>query len=140
MSAENKAVLRRWFEDVWNKKKSETIDQLLAPGAVVSGVGRDMHGPEDFKAFHRAYCDAFPDVRLQIDGLVAEGDMVVARFSGTATHSGGGLGFAATQRPVKIFGITMCRVEKGRIVEGWNSFNQLEMFQQMGVKEMPPAP
>ena len=71
MSAENKAVLRRWFEDVWNKKKIETIDQLLAPGAVVAGVGRDMHGPEDFKMFYRAYCDAFPDVRLQIDALVA---------------------------------------------------------------------
>ena len=140
MSAENKAVLRRWFEDVWNKKKIETIDALLAPGAVVSGVGRDMHGPEDFKAFYRAYCDAFPDIRLQIDGLIAEGDMVVARFSGTATHTGGGLGFAPTNRPVKVFGIAMCRVEKGRIVEGWNAFNQMEMFQQMGVKEVPPAP
>src|SRR3990170_943704 len=129
MSAENKALLRRWFEEVWNKGRTAAIDEILATNAVVHGLGADLHGPAGFKAFHSAYRDAFPDVKLQIDDLIAERDTVAVRWSGTGTHRGEGLGFAATGRQVRFSGMTFARVEGGKLAEGWNSFDQLGMFQ-----------
>ena len=138
-SADNKALVRRWFEEVWNQGRADAVDEMLAAGAVVHGLGGDMHGPDDFKRFHAAYREAFPDVRIQLEDLIAEGDRVAARWSGTATHQGGGLGFPATGRRVRLEGMILAVVERGRIVEGWNSFDQMGMLQQLGIVS-PPAP
>ncbi|HXT69326.1 MAG TPA: ester cyclase [Vicinamibacterales bacterium] len=133
MSAENKAIVRKWFDEVWNQGKVETIDKLLAPGAVVHGLGpAPMIGPAGFKAFHSAYRNAFPDVTLQVDDLIAEGDCVAARWSGKGTHKGDGLGFAATNKPATFSGMTIVRVQNGQLVEGWNQFDQFGMLQQLG--------
>ena len=80
MSAENKALLRRWFAEVWNQGRPETIDALLAPGAVVHGSTGDLHGRDAFKAFQAAYRNAFPDVRVDLEEIVAEGNMVAGRW------------------------------------------------------------
>jgi predicted ester cyclase len=72
-----------------------------------------------------------------MDDIVAEGDGVVARWSGTGTHLGDGLGLAATGRQVQFRGVTIVRIEQGKLMEGWNTFNQLEMFQQLGVVNLP---
>ena len=92
MSTENIALVRKWFEEVWNKGRVGAIDELLASHAVVHGLGADLRGPAGFKSFHSAYRDAFPDVMIQIDDIVAQGDIVAARWSGTGTHRGEGLG------------------------------------------------
>jgi steroid delta-isomerase-like uncharacterized protein len=133
MSAENKAIVTRWFDEVWNQGKAETIDKLLAPHAIVHGLGpAPLVGPAGFKAFHAAYRNAFPDVALQVDDLIAEGDRVVARWSGRGTHKGDGLGFAATNKPANFRGMTIVRVQNGQLVEGWNQFDQFGMLQQLG--------
>jgi steroid delta-isomerase-like uncharacterized protein len=138
MSEANKALMRQWFEEVWNQGNTAAIDQLLAPTAVIHGLGTDaMHGPAGFKPFHAAYRNAFPDVRIRIDGVVAEGNMVSVRWSGTGTHTGDGLGFAATNRAVTFSGMTCGRVEGGKLAEGWNVFDQLGMLQQLGVVPSP---
>jgi hypothetical protein len=73
MSAEHKAMMHRWFEEVWNKGRSEAIDELLAADGVVHGLGpADLRGPAEFKQFHAAYRNAFPDVRIQLDQVIAE--------------------------------------------------------------------
>ena len=133
MSAQNKALVRRWFEQVWNNGRAETIDELLSERSVVHGLGADLHGPAGFKEFHAAYRDAFPDLAVHIEHLVAEDDLVVVHWSATATHSGGGLGFAATGKPVSFSGMALVRVEGNKFVEGWNSFDQLGLLQQLGV-------
>jgi steroid delta-isomerase-like uncharacterized protein len=137
MSAENKAMVRRWFEEVWNKGREGAVDELLHAPAVVHGLGPDLEGPDAFKGFHRAYRNAFPDVRIQIEGIVSEGDTVAARWAGTGTHQGDGLGFPATGRQVQFRGMTFARVENGKLVEGWNTFDQLGMLQQLGVVSVP---
>jgi steroid delta-isomerase-like uncharacterized protein len=137
MSAENKAMVRRWFEEVWNKGREGAVDELLHARAVVHGLGPDLEGPDAFKGFHRAYRNAFPDVRIQIEGIVSEGDTVAARWAGTGTHQGDGLGFPATGRQVQFRGMTFARVENGKLVEGWNTFDQLGMLQQLGVVSVP---
>jgi steroid delta-isomerase-like uncharacterized protein len=133
MSAENKALVQRWFDEVWSNGRAAAIDEMLAANAVVHGLGPEMVGPAQFKAFHAAYRDAFPDVTIRVEHMVAEGNFVAARWSGTGTHRGNGLGFAATNKPVRFSGMLFVRVENGRLAEGWNNFDQLGMLQQLGV-------
>jgi steroid delta-isomerase-like uncharacterized protein len=142
MSNENKALVLRWFDEVWNRGRVDAIDELLAPDAIVHGLGEgDMRGAAAFKPFHAAYREAFPDVRIQIDDLVAEGDRVAFRWTATASHHGNSLGFAATHRTVRFQGMGIVRVRDGKLVEGWNTFDQLGMLQQLGIEQLPgPAP
>jgi steroid delta-isomerase-like uncharacterized protein len=137
MSAENKVLVRRWFEEVWNKGRTAAIDELLAGNAVLHGFGPQPATASDFKRFHTAYRNAFPDVTIHLDAMVAEGDAVAARWRGKATHRGDGLGFAATGKTVEFSGMVFARVEGGKIVEGWNLFDQLSMFQQLGIVNLP---
>ena len=76
-------------------------------------------------------------MKIQIEDILAEGDTVATRWAGTGTHQGDGLGFPATGRPVQFKGMTFVRVENGKLVEGWNSFDQLGMLQQLGVVNPP---
>ena len=137
MSAENKAAFRRWFDEVWNKGRVDAIDEMLTADVIVHGVGPDLVGPEGFKPFHRAYRDAFPDVTIHVDLLVAEGDLVAGSWHATGTHKGDGLGFAATGRPAQFSGMTIMRFANGKLAEGWNSFDQLGMLQQLGIVSHP---
>jgi steroid delta-isomerase-like uncharacterized protein len=138
MSADNKALVRRWFEEVWNNGRIGTIDEMLADRAIVHGLGGVMQGPSEFKPFHAAFRSAFPDLSVVVEDAVTEGGMVAARWSCTGTHQGDGLGFPATGRKVQISGMAFLRVEGGKFVEGWNNFDQLGMLQQLGVVQ-PPA-
>jgi steroid delta-isomerase-like uncharacterized protein len=136
MLAENKALMLRWFDQVWCQGRADVIDELLAPNCVIRGLGADQVGPEQFKPFFAAYRSAFPDVKITVDQAIAEDDMVAVRWSGTGTHKGDGLGFAATGRTARFSGMTMVRIVDGKLVEGWNNFNQFEMLQQLD--KIPP--
>ena len=137
MSAENKALVQRWFDRVWNEGRAEAIDEMFAADGVAHGLGQDLRGPSEFKVFHATFRGAFPDVRVQIDDMIAEGDKVAYRFTATGTHRGGDLGFAATGRPVRFLGMGSVRIANGRIVEGWNVLDQLGMLTQLGVVPAP---
>jgi steroid delta-isomerase-like uncharacterized protein len=133
MSQQNKEFVRRWFEEIWNNGRASAVDEMLPAEGVIHGLGGSMRGPEPFKAFHAAYREAFPDITIRIDDMVAEGDLVALRWSGTATHKGDSLGFTATQQRVAFTGMGFVRVVDGKLVEAWNNFDQLGMFQQLGV-------
>jgi predicted ester cyclase len=137
MSSDSEALVRRWFEEVWNQGREAAIDEMLAGHSVVHGLGGDLDGPAGFKQFQRAYRSASPDMHLHLDAIVSNGDTVAARWSGTGTHRGPGLGFEATGRHVQFTGMTFIRVEEGRFVEGWNSMDQLGLLQQLGVVNLP---
>ena len=137
MSEDIKGLVRRWFDEVWTEGRVASIDALMAPSCVVHGLGKEMRGPEAFKPFHSAYRSAFPDVKINVDHMVAEGDIVAARWSGTGTHGGDGLGFPATGRQVQLSGMTFVRIQNGKLVEGWNVFDQLGMLQQLDIVKLP---
>ena len=139
MSAENKVLMRRWFEEVWNRGRAAAIDEMLAGQAMIHGLGPQAMNVNAFKQFHTQYRSAFPDVRIQVDDVIAEGDKVAVRWSGSGTHQGDSLGFAASGNAVRFTGMTIGRVENGKIVEGWNVFDQLGMLQQCGVVNLPAA-
>jgi steroid delta-isomerase-like uncharacterized protein len=137
MSEENKAIVRRWFEEVWNKGRSDAIDEMLAPDGVIHGLSDDpenpMKGPGDFKPFHTVFRGAFPDVDVVVEDLIAEGAKVAVRCSVRGRHTGDHLGVAASNLPVEFDGIAIVRIEDGKIVEAWNNFDFLKMNKQIGV-------
>jgi steroid delta-isomerase-like uncharacterized protein len=137
VSEDIKGIVRRWFDEVWTGGSVASIDALMAPSCVVHGLGGEMRGPEAFKPFHSAYRNAFPDVKINVDHMVSEGDIVAARWSGIGTHRGDGLGFPATGRQVKLSGMTFVRIQNGKLVEGWNVFDQLGMLQQLDIVKLP---
>lgn len=136
MSAENKAIVRRWFAEVWNEGRVDAIDELFAPDGVAHGLGEDLHGPEGFKPFQAAFRQGFPDLRIELGHLIAEGDMVAYDWTATGTHHGHLLGVLPTGRAARIGGMSIVRIRDGQIVEAWNVFDQLGMFQQLGAVEM----
>jgi steroid delta-isomerase-like uncharacterized protein len=136
MSEENKAVVRRWFEEVWNKGREEAIDELFAEGGVAHGLdaetGAALRGPEGFKPFFRQFREAFPDIEVVVEDTVAEGDKIAARCTVRGKHRGETLGFAATGAPTEFTGICIVRVEDGKIAEAWNNFDFMSMYRQLG--------
>ena len=135
MSESNKQFVRQWFEEVWNKGRADAIDEMAAVNCIVHGLGgEDLQGSAGFKPFHAAFRDAFPDIVITVDDVIYEGDQVAARWTASGTHRGAGLGFPATNKPMRVTGMTWARVDaNGQLCEGWNSFDQLGMLQQLGV-------
>lgn len=141
MTKEYATVLHRWFDEVWNIGRAETIDELLDPNAIVYGLTESsdsgMQGADAFKTFYASFRGAFPDIRVEIQDSVTEGDKIVARCVVYATHSGDGLAVAASGKQVKFSGMCQVRVKDGRITEAWNSFDFLTMMQQIGAVHLP---
>ena len=137
MSEENKALIQRWFEEVWNQGNSKTIDELLDKDAVIHGLvdasGQPVRGLQAFHEFHDQFRNAFSDLDISVDDVVAEDDRVVARCSVRGKHTGESLGFAPTNAPIQFEGIAIVRIKNGKIVEAWNQFDFLEMNKQLGV-------
>jgi steroid delta-isomerase-like uncharacterized protein len=136
MSDQNKALIRRWFEEVWNKGREEAIDEMFAEDGIAHGLadeaGEPLRGATGFKPFFRKFRAAFPDIEVVVEDTVTEGEKVAARCTVRGKHQSDSLGFAATQLPMEITGITIVRVRDGKIVEAWNNFDFMSMFRQLG--------
>ena len=132
-SEDNKAFVRRWFEEVWNKGREGAIDEMFAADGLAHGLEGDapVRGAAGFKPFFRKFREAFPEIRVTVEDAITEGDKVAARCSVRGTHRGDSLGFKATQQPVEFEGITIVRLRDGKIVEAWNHFDFMKMFQQL---------
>ena len=135
MSEANKNVVRRLFEEVWNKGSMQVADELFAPtyahhDSSTPDAGR---GPESEKKRATLYRAAFPDVRLAIEDIIAEGETVTARWSCRGTHKGDLNGIAPTGKQFSISGVSIARFANGKMVEGWVNWDALGLMQQLGV-------
>jgi predicted ester cyclase len=130
--AANLAVARRWTEEVFNKQNVDVLDEILAADAVHHGAAfPDTHGREAIKEALARQFAAFPDMALTVDLAIADGDMVMVRWSGPATQEGAFLGLEPTGAPVELTGINVYRLACGTIVEGWSEMNVLQVFQEL---------
>jgi steroid delta-isomerase-like uncharacterized protein len=137
---ENIQLIRRWFQEIWNEGKIQTVHDLLSPDAVGRGqtiTQSEIHGPKDFVPFVQQIRAAFPDIHVEIEDAFGAGDKVVARWSATMTHRGDHLGLPATGKQVRITGTTIARIRKGQVVEGWDNWDQLGMLEQIGAYAPP---
>ncbi len=135
MSENNKAIVRRLLEEFWNKGNLSLADELFAPNyehhdASTPDFGR---GPESEKKRATLYRTAFPDVRLTIEDIIAEGETVMTRWSCRGTHKGDLRGIAPTGKQINISGVTIARLANGKFVEGWVNWDALGLMQQLGV-------
>jgi steroid delta-isomerase-like uncharacterized protein len=144
---ENVDLMRRWFQQVWNKKSDQTIYDLLAPDAIAYGEledGTPLRGPAEFAQFAERIRGAFPDMNVVVEDAFGAEDKVVVRWSASMTHSGNHLGIPATGTAVQITGMSIVRISNKQIVEGWDNWDQLGMVKQIGayasfVRLMPVA-
>ena len=136
MSEENKQLVRRWFEEVWNQGRADAIDELFDADGIAHGLSDDpanpIKGPSEFRPFHTQFREAFPNMKVVVEDTIAEDDKVAARCSVVGTHEGNFRERAATQAPVEFTGITIVRIYNGKIVEAWNNFDFMTMYRQIG--------
>jgi steroid delta-isomerase-like uncharacterized protein len=132
-SERNKAVVRRFIEEVQNKKDFAVFDELNDPEFVnlsaPPGVPADREGG---KMFLGAFVNAFPDSRVTIDDMIAEGDRVVTKKTFTGTHTGEFNGIPATGNRVTVQYVDILRLRDGKIIEHWLAMDQLSFLQQLG--------
>jgi predicted ester cyclase len=135
MSEKNKALARRFYEEVLSKKNLDAIDELCDPEIVDHNpLPGQAPGLQGLRQTIAEYVRAFPDMRVTVREIVAEGDVVAVRLTGEATHSGSILGAAATGKKVTIRAIDMIRVKNGKATEVWHEGNDVEVLGQIGVK------
>jgi steroid delta-isomerase-like uncharacterized protein len=135
--AQAQTLLHRWFDEVWNQRNESAIDALMADDALVHGIagadGSALRGPAAFRPFFRQFSQAFPDLRITVEDALVDGDKIAVRCSVTATHTGASMLAAPTNRPAHFTGMCIARVRDGKIVEGWNNFDFLSMYRQLGI-------
>lgn len=131
----NKALIRRWFEEVWNKGRADAINEMMAEDCVIHGLSEDGQ-PMDravFLSFHTKFREAFPAIEVVVEDVITEGDQLAARCSVRGKHQGDSLGFKATNATAEFDGMGFARVKDGMFVEVWNNFDFMKMYKQLGV-------
>jgi steroid delta-isomerase-like uncharacterized protein len=136
MSTEdNKALVQRFFEEVFNQQQFDRADAFVAPDyldhAAVPGQGPGLEGAKQQR--WAGYYAAIPDLHTTIDDLVAEGDKLVVRYTVEGTQQGELLGIPATGKHFRVSAICIYRLAEGKIVENWEQADLLGLMQQLGV-------
>ena len=140
MSTEqNKASVRRLMEEVFNRGKTSLVDELFAPDFVEHeelppGI---PPGREAVKQLPAIFRSAFPDFKVTIDDVIAEGDKVAVRSTWSGTHKGEFMGIAPTGKSVSFGVFDIIRIAGGKFVEHWGQMDNLGMMQQLGVIPAP---
>lgn len=139
---ENKAAVRRLYEQGHNSGDWSAAEALLAPNFVDHAIPppmQQLRGPEAFKAIISLVRAGFPDLRNTIDDIVAEGDRVAFRVTSRGTHNGSFFGISPTGRTVVQEQMHIVRFAGGRVVEHWAVRDDLGMFQQLGAAPSPAS-
>jgi len=118
----NRDLAIRWFREVWNERKTATLDELWGPGAIGHTENGDQ-GKAEFKAGREGLLNAFPDIQVEVEDTATDGDHVVVRWRASGVHRGDGLGMPPTNRKIDFRGMTWLTSKNGVIVEGWDSWN-----------------
>jgi steroid delta-isomerase-like uncharacterized protein len=136
---ENKALTRRVLEEIFTEGNLDLADDLIAPDFVDhdSAMPEEVHGIEGFKEFVGMYRSAFPDLHVEVEDQVAEGDKVATRWRASGTHDGEIAGVPATGNWVEITGMEISRISGGKIAEIWDNYDVMGMMQQIGAIPSP---
>ena len=138
---DNTDLVRRIWEEVWNRGMLDAVDEVLAEDYVgyIPAMPVPVRGTEGFKQLIVSYRTAYPDLHVTVEDVIANEDRVVVRWTSRGTNSGGLMGMPATGRKVEVPGISIFRIEDGKVAEEWEGFDTLAMMQQLGVAEPASA-
>jgi steroid delta-isomerase-like uncharacterized protein len=135
MSPDHKTIVQRLYEEVWNKRRLEVVNELVFPSHGLAGpnfVGSSI-GPDAYKAQVLLFVTGFPDLHFTVEDIIAEGDKVVSCWNISGTHKGEFMGVPATNKKVSIDGITIHQMSDGKIMDSNVSWDVWGMMQQLGV-------
>jgi predicted ester cyclase len=133
MSEQNKSLVRRFVDEVWNKKNANKLDEFLAPNFTLQTPDGTLRGPKEFRQYYDTMVSAFPDAKVNIDEIISEGDTVVCRETVTATHKGELRGISPTNKHVTVKILTMGKVSGGKLTEGIQIMDRLSLYEQLGL-------
>src|SRR5215213_1680126 len=135
---ENKAIFRRYAEEVGNQQNFELVDEIFERYISHQPDGSTLvRGPEDVKRFHREFHSAFSDFHINIEDQIAEGDKVVSHYTIRGTHQRQFRDMAPTGKEVEIKAVTTFRFSpEGKVVETWDSYDQLSLMRQSTEQEL----
>jgi steroid delta-isomerase-like uncharacterized protein len=139
MSTEqNKAILRQVYEAAFHQRNLDALDEVIAPDSIDHNLPPEQPpGLEGAKQVFSSFHTAFPDLQVNVEDMIAQGDKVVARLTVRGTHQGEFMGITPTGYQVTFTGIDIVRIADGKVVERWGNFDDLGMMQQLGLMEQP---
>jgi steroid delta-isomerase-like uncharacterized protein len=131
---QNKDLVRRAIEQIWNGGNYDTIEEFVARDfvAYASTPADEVHGPENAKQYFMQLHKAFPDIRFTIVDQVAEGDKVATHWTASGTHKGEFRGLAPTGKRFTVTAIDIDRIVNGRVSECWSNMDELSLLRQLG--------
>jgi len=134
MSTETKAIVRRLYEEVWNKRKLEIVTELISPSHALHDphLAGSAIGPDAYKRVCTQFIAAFPDLRFTVEDYISEKDKVVASWVISGTHKREFRGLPATNKKISVEGITINHIANGKIMDSYVSIDYLGMMQQLG--------
>ena len=141
MTERNKAVALRWSEELWGKGQLAVADEIVAPDYVRHDPGDPFpaQGPDDVKRIVGMLRAMLPDLRIEVEAVIAEGDFVVSRYTATATDTVGYMGMPPTGKTIRTPAIQIFRFANGRIVESWAARDDLGTLRQLGALPAPAS-
>jgi steroid delta-isomerase-like uncharacterized protein len=141
MSEENKAIARRVVEEAFARGNVDVLDEIVDPSYVGHDPAspEDVRGPDGVKQVIQMYRAAYPDLSITVEDQIAEGNEVATRWSARGTHQGELFGIPPTGKETRVTGITIDRIERGKIVESYDNWDTFGLMQQLGAVEAPAA-
>lgn len=130
MTTTNASVARRLFEEVWNDKRDDIIDEIFDPSCIAHLESWEVHGPQQFKNMRSEILESFPDLHLEVLDVIGEGSQIAVRWAAEATLQGAGFGMPATGNSVRFRGMTWLVIKKGRITRSWDAWNLSQVIQE----------
>ena len=142
MPTDNKSVVQRLYEEVWNQRRLEVADELISPshGVQVMDAADSGIGPVAYARNVTQFVRAFPDLKFTVMDMIAEDDKVVAFWNISGTHQGEFRGVAPTGRKISVDGITINQLANGKIMDSFVSLDMWRMMQQLGAVPAPGQP
>jgi steroid delta-isomerase-like uncharacterized protein len=139
---ENKALVRRFYEEMWNASNGDFAYEVFAADYIRHDLRPTQAppGPEGQKQIAAAFQSAFPDLRFTVDLLFGEGDYVAARWTASGTHTGAWAGQEPTGKSMTFSGVNLFRFRDGKVAEIWNHRDDLGLMQQLGAPVYAGAP
>lgn len=137
MSDANKATIRRFYDQVWNKGDYWVADDLVSPD-YVRHAPQPIRGRDGIRKVVEGIRTAFPDLFISVEDLIADEDRVAVRWHAYGTHAGDFRGISPTGRPVQIVGITISRLKNAQIEEEWSQWDTMGLLEQIGVAVNAP--
>lgn len=132
LQEQNKAIVRRFYEEVYNQGREDVLDEIISPDYLDYGHNPPGRGIEGAKADFRSGQGIFSNVHFVIGDLIALGDQVVVRWTGNLTHTGEFMGVAPTGKTIDLTGISIYQLADGKLTETRNAVNWLTLLQEIG--------